>query len=528
MARRDERHIPSVCKRGATPPGGMHRRRKWHSYSRTSPNPAIYSAIAFTLQSVASVSAQQPASPESSGSTQVTAVLRDVARVESWSFFEPPPGGDPSTPLGTGSPDYVFVGNRLTFGVKAEGRRWAAEGALQYIQLWNLPSAAYGPGALGTGALYFAASETATQYQLYPRRLALTLKDLMPGVSFMVGRMGYASGAEAASGVPAIEAVKRERLDARLLGEFEWSIVQRAFDGVRLDVDRTGWHATAALMMPTQGGFEESATPTITDIKVAAGSVTFRPHVVLPWSELQLFVDVYRDRRPVASRPDNTGLAAIDVDVTVTAFGASQVGVFPTVAGELDSLVWVAGQLGDWYGQGHRAFSAAGEIGHRWTAVDWRPWVRAGFLYASGDGDPRDDDHGTFFQMLPTLSRYSASTTYSQMNLRDLFVQAHAYPRDRIRVRVDLHRVDLAQGEDRWYSGSGATARQGGYFGYEARPSGGERGLGTVLEGWVDVAFNRRWSVNGYVGTIWGGDVVRRLFADDRLRFFYLENVLSF
>jgi hypothetical protein len=469
---------------------------------------------------LAGMSAEQSPSAPAVSTTRVTAVVRDVARVESWSFFEPPPGG--------GDPDYTFVGNRLTFGVKAEDRRWAAEGALQYIQLWNLPSDAFGPGALGTGALYFAASESATQYQLYPRRLVLTLKDLTPGVSFMVGRMGYASGAESDSGVPALEAVKRERLDARLLGEFEWSIVQRAFDGVRVDIDRKGWHSTVAAVMPTQGGYEESATPTITDIQVGAVSVTFRPHAVIPWSELQLFANVYRDRRPVASRPDNSGQAASAVDVTVTAFGASQAGVFPTVAGELDSLVWVAGQAGDWYDQTHRAWSLAGEIGHRWTALGWRPWVRAGGLYASGDSNPGDDRHGTFFQMLPTISRYSRTTTYALMNLREVFVQAYVYPHARATVRADVHRVDLAHGADRWYTGSGATAREGAYFGYEARPTAGETGLGTVLEGSADIVINRRWSLGGFAGAMWGGSAVRRLFAGDRLLYFYLENVLGF
>jgi hypothetical protein len=149
------------------------------------------------------------------------------------------------------------------------------------------------------------------------------------------------------------------------------------------------------------------------------------------------------------------------VDVTVAAFGGSQVGVFPTVAGEADTLVWLAGQFGDWYGQRHAAFSVAAEIGHRWTALDWRPWLRAGYLYASGDGDPRDDRHGTFFQMLPSVRRYAETTTYAQMNVSDLFAEVHLYPHARVSTRMDVHRVDLAAREDRWYAGSGATARDG-------------------------------------------------------------------
>lgn len=453
----------------------------------------------------------------------VTATVRDLTRVESWSFF------DPSTPFqSVADGDYTFVGNRLTFGVTAEGRRWQAVGALQYIQLWNLPATAFAPGPMGTGALYYVGALQSRAYQLYPRLLNVTWKNALPGTAIIVGRQGYASGGEATSNVPALEVLKRERLDERLIGEFDWSIVERAFDGVRVDVDRRGWHASGALLFPTQGAYEESATPTITDVQVAAASVSFKPDVVLPRSEVQGFVDVYRDRRSVEARPDNSARPAQAVNVTVTTIGGSQVGIFPTAAGELDTLVWATGQVGDWYGQRHRAFSVATEIGHRFTAVAWRPWIRVGWLYASGDDDPADDRHGTFFQMLPNVRRYSQSTTYSLMNLRDFFVQAYLDPQPKLRLRADLHRVDLASGRDRWYTGSGATARTGPYFGYASRPAGGETSLGTVLEASAELRLQRHWSVNGYVGRMWGGDVVRQSFAGDRLTFFYLENVIAF
>ena len=55
-----------------------------------------------------------------------------------------------------------------------------------------------------------------------------------------------------------------------------------------------------------------------------------------------------------------------------------------------------------------------------------RPWLRAGYLYASGDSDAADDRHGTFFQMLPSSRKYALSSVYAQMNLHDLFVQVLA------------------------------------------------------------------------------------------------------
>ena len=101
-------------------------------------------------------------------------------------------------------------------------------------------------------------------------------------------------------------------------------------------------------------------------------------------------------------------------------------------------------QLGDWYGLSHRAGSVALEAGHRWTRAAWRPWLRAGYLWASGDDDWRDDRHTTFFQMLPSSRRYALSSAYAQMNIRDVFAQAMIEPR-RFNARIEIHRLSLAK-----------------------------------------------------------------------------------
>ena len=31
-----------------------------------------------------------------------------------------------------------------------------------------------------------------------------------------------------------------------------------------------------------------------------------------------------------------------------------------------------------------------------------KPWLRAGYYYGTGDNNPSDNKHGTFFQILPT------------------------------------------------------------------------------------------------------------------------------
>ena len=343
-----------------------------------------------------------------------------------------------------------------------------------------------------------------------------------------VGRFGYTSGAESASGDSQIEAVKRQRVDSRLIGEFEWAIYQRAFDGVRVDVERPRWHGTASAFRPTQGGFEDAAGVEIDRIDLVTVAATLKPGVVLPHADVQLFANRYGDTRHVSARPDNTNTPASVVDVQVRTFGASAVAAYPAGPGQLDLVGWIAGQTGGWYEQAHRAGAAVGELGYQWSGPAWRPWLRGGVFRGSGDRDPSDAVHGTFFPVMPTVRKYSLSTVYSLMNLDDVFAQLLLRPGSALTVRVDLHRLDLVTAADRWYAGSGATQKAGTSFGYAGRRSNGATSLGTMLEGAADRAVTRHWSINGYAGVMRGGEVVQRLFRGEWLTFAYVENVLQF
>lgn len=470
--------------------------------------------VAVTLWPVAAAAQPAPGPPE------VHWTVRNVTRAEAWRFFEPAPGG--------GDPNYAFIANRLSAGADYRHRRFDIGGTVQYVQFGGLPSTATGPGPLGAGALYYDHARQTDSHQVYLRTLFLRLKDVAPGVSLQVGRFGYTSGAESPSGNATIEAVKRQRLDSRLIGEFEWSLYQRTFDGARLDVGRPAWHATASWFRPTQGGFEEQAGRPLRRVGVAAATFTIRPSGSFPRTDWQGFIYRYQDERPVGARPDNTLAPASAVDVGITTLGTSLIGAYPAGVGQVDVFGWFAWQRGDWYGERHEAEAVAAEVGYQRTSIRWRPWLRAGWFRSSGDRDAGDGRHGTFFQMLPTARRYSLSTTYNLMNLSEVFGQALLRPRSNLNVRVDVHRLRLTSATDLWYAGSGAAASSGMSFGFAGRRSNGSTDLGVMVEGAVDWTISPRFSVNAYLGRMTGGDVVGRTFAGTHLTFGYVETVVSF
>jgi hypothetical protein len=445
---------------------------------------------------------------------------RNLTRVESWRFFEPPSGG--------GDPTSTYVGTRFHFGVRRTERRVDLQAAGQFVQLGWLPEHATGPGPLGLGAVYYDHAGSTHPGEIYLKYLNARFRDVLPRLSVQVGRFGYTSGAEGVSGVAKIETVKRLRVDSRLIGEFEFSFFQRSFDGVRADYARGRGRATGAVLLPTQGGFEEDANRSLTDVVVLNGALTLAPGAPIPHTEWQIFSARYDDDRRVTGRPDNTGVSAAAADVHVTTFGTTLITSHRLGRGELDALGWFAVQTGRWYEQDHRAHALAMEAGYQWLSARGRPWVRGGWLTSSGDRDPADGRHETFFQMLPTVRRYSQSATYSQMNLRDGFVQLLMSPVSRVSIRADLHRLTLTRAADRWYFGSGATQNEGRTFGFGTRASAGATDLGTALEGSADVRVLPRWTLGGYLGSIFGGKVVTRTFATDLLLFAFVESTIQF
>lgn len=444
------------------------------------------------------------------GAQTVTGTVSNTTRVESWSYFQPrehvfEPSGDP---------DYTYVGDRAELSVTSEGERFDLSGAFNYVRLENLPKHAIGPGGFGPGAFYFAASGVNYSYQLYTSGISARVKWAGGRRALAIGRMPFSSGRGA---------VLNERLSSRLLGNFEASLYQRRFDGARFDADSSRWHLTTAAFVPTQGGYEESTNLSMPRVQVGVAELTTRGS----HDQVQAFAYGYRDRRRSTAVVDNNGSLDRPVQITIATFGGSYARVAPLRSGQLDTLAWVALQAGDWYGRSHRAASIAAESGYRWSRARWRPWLRAGYLWASGDKDPVDGTHGTFFPMLPSTQQYAGSSVYTQMNLRDLFAQVLIEP-PHVRARLEVHQLGVASGADLWYQGSGATASRDRFFGYSGRFAAGGRSLGTLIEGAIDVPIREPWSIRAYAASMSSGDVVQHSFTSKRLTTFSIENVIRF
>ena len=341
----------------------------------------------------------------------------------------------------------------------------------------GLPNDAAAPapqGQAGLGAGYFAANGAkANPADVFVKQASIRLNALggVPGQFLTVGRIEFGEGAEAVPSNPTLASLKRDRIAQRLVGPFAFTHVGRSFDSAHWTLTRGGVNVTVLAGRPTRGVFQVDGWGEL-NINLLYGAVT----VQKTNAEWRLFGLGYHDARGGVVKTDNRVPAARASDekhISIGTVGGHYIRAVPTSAGPLDLLVWGALQAGSWGALDHRAGAFAAEAG--WQ-IPWSnrlsPWVRAGYDYGSGDHDPTDARHGTFFQVLPTPRLYARFPFFNMMNTADSFGEAIVKPIRSVVVRTDVHRSSLADSGDLWYSGGGAF--QAATFGFAGRPSSGQ------------------------------------------------------
>jgi hypothetical protein len=223
------------------------------------------------------------------------------------------------------------------------------------------------------------------------------------------------------------------------------------------------------------------------------------------------------DNRPAAGRTADRDTIGFGT------FGGHWVHLWPSRTGSLDGLLWGLLQTGRWGRLGHAAWAFAAEGGWQPNAPRrLRPWLRGGASPASGDPDPADGKHQTFFQILPTPRIYARFPFYNLMNLEDYFGTLILRPHARVNVRSDVHGLRLRERADLWYAGGGAYHPWS--FGYGGRPSRDARSLATLFDASADVTVNPSLTLTFYYARSQGRGVMKAIYPErPNAQFAYLE-----
>ncbi len=450
-------------------------------------------------------------------------------RFEAWSAFDTGVSGQES--------DYGFASSKMRLGFGYMSKWFDGYAQLHWTQFFGLPNEA----TYGTGKLYYGANNGSNKgYAGVSQAWARIRLPWVPGLSVQGGRMKLNGGLEANT-LPknkTLAWLRKKRISQRMLGAFEWSRVGRSYDGFDVAYDAPTWNITTTFSHPRPGGFYLNIMDTsdngysTDDIDIVTVTATMKDSL-FAGVDAQAFYYYYNDHRGVAS-----GIAK---EAEISTFGANVLYNTPKIGpGAFDLLFWGVFQNGVWTPQaGSRldqdGYAMAFEGGYKFQDMMWQPWVRMGYFYGSGDGDPTDNDHDTFFQMIPTLRIYAMTPFYNLMNTKYFFGELIFKPWEKLTVRTDVTKLNLTNSNDLWYQGSGMTqADSFGYGGMSGHVGTGHDSIGTMWD--LSLFFKDLYKYQGaslgmnvYYSHVFGNNVVEDNFADKAdMDFFYVEAIIKF
>ena len=426
------------------------------------------------------------------------------SRMETWNWFH----GDAAEDL------YAYSGNifRISVSQSRESFDWQLEFALPF--LLGLPDNAVAPGTqgqLGLGATLFAANNR-SQYATLVFAKQGFLRWKHGADSVRVGRFEFLDGSETTPKDATLAAIKRDRIMARLIGNFGFTHVMRSLDGAQFLRSTPAGTFTFVGARPTRGVFQTDGWG---ELNTAVGYAAYTK----PWgqgthaAETRLMGIYYDDWRPVL-KTDNRPLAVRRTDlnnIRIFSFGGHHMSALKTKAGTLDFAAWGAAQTGRWGRLRHRAYSFDLEGGIQPLILPkLKPWLRAGYTVGSGDGNPNDQVHGTFFQILPTPRPFARFPFFNMENSNDVMGAVILRLHKDITTSSEFHALALANASDLWYVGGGAF--QPWTFGYTGRPSGGARSLANLYDTQVEFGVRPSLTVTAYFGYAQGHAVIAAIY----------------
>jgi len=449
--------------------------------------------------------------------------IRWRTRVEGWNWFE----GN------TGNSDYAFWHSLLRVGIgqNREGFEWFVEG--EQVAILGLPDnavVAAPQGQLGLGGTYYAANENQTNNGSgFLKQGFVNFKHLGPA-SVKLGRFEYFDGMEVKPDDELLGTVIQTRIAHRLISNFGFSAVQRTFDGVQVAANSGSNNFTFFGARPTAGVFQVHGMDEL-DVDTYYGAYTKSVHSKRNAGELRVFGLGYIDHRTLVLKTDNRPAAARAADtgkIEIATYGADYAHVLHTTNdGNFDFLAWGALQAGAWGTLTQRAGAYVAEAGWQPPVRILKPWVSGGYSYGSGDGNPNDSRHGTFFQVLTTPRQYARFPFYNMMNNEDFYGTLNVTPSRKLSLRTEAHALRLASATDLWYLGGGAFQPQ--TFGFTGRPSNGNRGLANVWDVSGDYQITRNFACTLYYGHAWGKSVIQKIYPQEANgQLAYLETNVRF
>jgi hypothetical protein len=298
----------------------------------------------------------------------------------------------------------------------------------------------------------------------------------------------------------------------RMMSPLDWSNTRRRFDGVKLFWQSEKFDADVFYLRP-----------------FAPVSIDLRPNETQnrkpdEYREEQHFYGLYttykgipnhgidtyflalRDTGDFANANGNTG------DLSLYTLGSR----FWGNTGDWDYDTELAGQWGKFAGDTIHAWSWAADTGYTFKDLPWSPRIGAGFDFATGDQNPKDNTHDTFNQFFPLGHAYLGYLDLvGRQNIVAQNVNLTFKPHKQLVANIAWHTFWVDEVRDALYNAGGIPGRRapGGGAGHEV---GHE--LDVTLNWTIDV---HQSLVFGY-SHFWDSDFITDTGPSEDPDYFYL------
>jgi hypothetical protein len=292
--------------------------------------------------------------------------------------------------------------------------------------------------------------------------------------------------------------------DQRLVGTADWLNIGRVFDAVKLRYDSETFWVDAFVsqpVIPDRFEFDES------DPHDRFSGLYASSRKLIPFQESQLyFLSHNVDEHSSTEQSDKLYPLASPRDIYTI---GARVKSLPQALGGWDYEVEVAGQFGRFkYSNtspslSQRAFAVHAGGGYTCTNAPGSPRLGVEYNFASGDGNPNDNTHGTFDNLFPSNhGLYGIMDFFALQNMQDLHLAASIKPLPHLTVKLDGYAFWLADTHDYFYSANGAARKTGGYG---LNPAAGSY-VGSELDLVGNYAITSYASVQAGFGHFFSGD----------------------
>ncbi len=433
---------------------------------------------------------------------------------------------------GTYTSTYPYVEHLLRIAIAQRIGRFDWQAELAENTVFDVPTTSVDPvgarGQLFLGGTYYASNGpmNTTPAAASFKQGWLRYHGKGPGTTLRIGRFEFFDGAETTPKDPTLLWLQTNRIAQRLVGNFGFSNGQRSFDGIDGHYGKGTFDLTAMAGRATQGVFNMNANPELNvDIQYLAFTKRqFKDHLMF-----RVFGLDYHDGRTGLTKTDNRTAAARALDhknIRIGSYGGDVIASVPAGPGSFDALFWGVLQNGQW-GVLHQSSGAfAVEGGYRFTKVASKPWIRGGAFRSTGDNNNTDDQHNTFFAVLPTPRLYARFPYYNSMNSKDQYVQLIDNPSKRWELRSDMHFLQLTSNTDFLYNGGGAYDNK--VFGVTGRTANLHSSLASIFDISSDYAVTPSLSLNTYYAHSYGRSVIAALYPGKQANYGYLELIYKF